>query len=603
MFIESPDGGVDFGYLPKEVSRIIRRQAGPIRLLESDLRHIEERHSKEIMQAGYENAIEFVHQSANSYNAIYRGKKGTLFLVTDFDGEIPKNVIIRLTPMPDMSIDYWAVKTASIMRREYFNKRELLLLRDSPYHTQTLDTKVPFSARPRADIEIVEHPEADVNGVYRKLLEQAGPSLPLARDPFDPGTENPLPLRDAQIARSLLEETPFDAGPEADGSILDRSHRDVKRPRVGELVADAERFHPPPSGIPHSTHEQSFLSFATQEHQTMATQPEPLFSHGPLSIVASDDEQKSGITVLHDEWDNGEFISQEDPLHKEFLNLIQKNKNSLGFVANQIQARLEQVGRWAGLSLEDEGVIFGPARGVQEIEAEVKSSEEVVAPAEGQVKRPVPGEQEPSVSTESSESLAKPEKAEEEKQTEIQPAGPETSAASDLSEKTAKSQEQESEKTNADILQNWPEGAAEKGQKAEEKQKTFVHLETPNILLSHNKRPLVLDYGDQITVTNRALFGIGRESQKKRENAVGTALSAAVERFGEPVHVVGNKAFLKQTAEMAVKMGIKLEPGDEQARKIYQEALDRAAKEKGNVLSPARSAPSKSKEQDLGIER
>lgn len=143
----------------------------------------------------------------------------------------------------------------------------------------------------------------------------------------------------------------------------------------------------------------------------MATQPEPLFSHGPLSIVASDDEQKSGITVLHDEWDNGEFISQEDPLHKEFLNLIQKNKNSLGFVANQIQARLEQVGRWAGLSLEDEGVIFGPARGVQEIEAEVKSSEEVVAPAEGQVKRPVPGEQEPSVSTESSESLAKPEKA------------------------------------------------------------------------------------------------------------------------------------------------------------------------------------------------
>jgi len=37
MFIESPDGGVDFGYLPKEVSRIIRRQAGPIRLLESQL--------------------------------------------------------------------------------------------------------------------------------------------------------------------------------------------------------------------------------------------------------------------------------------------------------------------------------------------------------------------------------------------------------------------------------------------------------------------------------------------------------------------------------------------------------------------------------------
>ena len=50
MFIESPDGGVDFGYLPKEVSRIIRRQAGPIRLLESDLRHIEERHSNRLLK-------------------------------------------------------------------------------------------------------------------------------------------------------------------------------------------------------------------------------------------------------------------------------------------------------------------------------------------------------------------------------------------------------------------------------------------------------------------------------------------------------------------------------------------------------------------------
>jgi len=518
-----------------------------------DLRHIEERHSKEIMQSGYKNAI----------------------------------------------------KAASLMRREYFNKRELLLLRDSPYHTQTLDTKVPFSARPRADIEIVEHPEADVNGVYRKLVGQAGPSLPLARDPFDLGTENPLPLRDAQIAKFLLEEMPFGAVPESDFSILVRGHRDVKRPRAGELVADTGRFHPPPSGIPHSTRQQSLLSPITQEHQTMATQPEPLFSHGPLSIVASDDEQKPGITVLHDEWDNGEFISQEDPLHKEFLNLIQKNKNSLGFVANQVQARLEQVGRWAGLSLEDEGVTFGPARGVQKIEAQqVKSAEEVVAPAEDQGKKTVPGEQEPSVSTESSENPAKPkepEKNKEEKQTEIQSTEPETPDAS--SGKPAKSQEQEPEKTNADLLQNWPEGAADKAQKAGEKQKTFVHLETPVTLLSHNKKPLVLDYGDQITVTNRALFGIGRESQKKRENAVGTALSAAVERFGEPVHVVGNKAFLKQTAEMAVKMGIKLEPGDEQARKIYQEALDRAAKGKGNVLSPARSAPSKSKEQDLGIER
>ena len=81
MFVECPDGGFDFGYLPEETARIIRRQAGPIRLLESDLRHIEERHAKEIHQAGYSNAIEFIRQHSRSYNAIYRGDKGTLFLV------------------------------------------------------------------------------------------------------------------------------------------------------------------------------------------------------------------------------------------------------------------------------------------------------------------------------------------------------------------------------------------------------------------------------------------------------------------------------------------------------------------------------------------
>lgn len=537
MFIESPDGGVDFGYLPEDVSKIIRRQAGPIRLLESDLRHIEERHGDQIRQAGYPSIENFVRSIAVDYNRIYAAKAGSMAILVHKIGR-ERFAIIRLQPAKEQGdTDFYAVKTASLCRPDYLLNRNL-------------------------------------------LLEQDGPILSLVRDPFDPGTE-------------------------VDVYNHNHGNLNVKRQRLSELSADTERFHPPPGGTLPSTHEQRFLSFITQEYQNMATQPEPIFSHGPLSIVASDDEQKPGITILHDEWDNGEFVSQDDPLHKEFLNLIQKNKNSLGFVANQIQARMEQVGRWAGLSLEDEGVTFGPARGVQEIEAQQpKPEEEIAPPAEVQAKKEASVEHEQPASTESSEKAAKPqepEKAkEEEKQNEIPPAEPAKSAAPDPSERPINPKE--AEKENADILQSWPDGATDKGQKAEEKQKTFVHLETPVTLLSHNKKPLVLDYGDQITVTNRALFGIGREAQKKRENAVGTALSAAVERFGEPVHVVGNKAFLKQTAEMAVKMGIQLEPGDEQARKIYQEALDRAAKEKGNVLSPARN-PSKTKEQDLGYER
>ena len=145
MFVECPGGGIDFGYLPEDAAKSIRRQAGPIRLLESDLQHIEERHSKEIHQAGYSNAIEFVSQYSKSYSAIYRGDKGTLFLVSDFPGESAKNVVIRLTQMPDKSSDYWAIKTASVMRRDYFRRRELLLLRDSPYHTPISVKRSPFA--------------------------------------------------------------------------------------------------------------------------------------------------------------------------------------------------------------------------------------------------------------------------------------------------------------------------------------------------------------------------------------------------------------------------------------------------------------------------
>ncbi len=156
MFVESPDGGLDFGYLPEDAARIIRRQPGPIRLLESDLQHIEERHGDQIRQAGFQDVIRFVGESSKSYNAIYRGDKGTLFLVTDNPGTKAKNVIVRLTPMTGKGEEFWAIKTAAIVRRDYFRRRELLLLRDSPYHTQTPESGVPFSARPRAVKEMVE---------------------------------------------------------------------------------------------------------------------------------------------------------------------------------------------------------------------------------------------------------------------------------------------------------------------------------------------------------------------------------------------------------------------------------------------------------------
>jgi len=53
LFVRSPTGDLDFGYLPEYAARQIRRQSGPIRLLQDDLRHIEERHAREIKQDGF----------------------------------------------------------------------------------------------------------------------------------------------------------------------------------------------------------------------------------------------------------------------------------------------------------------------------------------------------------------------------------------------------------------------------------------------------------------------------------------------------------------------------------------------------------------------
>jgi len=162
---------------------------------------------------------------------------------------------------------------------------------------------------------------------------------------------------------------------------------------------------------------------------------------------------------------------------------------------------------------------------------------------------------------------------------------------------------------NADLLQDWPRAnppephtASQEPQK-DTKRPPERHAPTP--LLTYRNRPLVLDHGDRITVTRRAMMGIGTSAKQKRENAVSTALQAAVERFGQPIHFNGNPKFLRETAEMAVKLGIQLEPGSKLAAELYREAQERAGNARENTLGPARKTqePQKALQQDHGLER
>lgn len=505
MFVECPGGGFDFGYLPDETAKAIRRQAGPIRLLESDLRHIEERHSKEINQSGYGNIVEFVKRFSEGYNAIYRGDKGTLFLVTDFPGESAKNVVIRLTQMPGKSSDYWAIKTASVMRRSYFRRRELLLLRDSPYHTQTPETGVPFSARPRADDQTVE-----------------------------------------------------DA------------------PRFVKCAARC----PPPSapGSPFIT--------PAQENHAMAAELDHLFSYGPLDVVATNDDKTRGLHVIHEDAQMRAFIPLDDPLHREVLTLIEKNPHSRGFVANQIQVRLEREGRWAGPSLDEEGVSFGPSQEVaQELVAE-NPAREIDPNVEQEATIPETGQR----IDDSVQRLPSSEVEAEQQQPEhpeIPPKG--------VAEPS----------TEEDLTKDWPGNPVKDAQASERKvadpepAPRFPKKSPPEILLSDAKRgkALVLDHGDKVSVTNRAMLGVGREAEDRRNKSVEVALKAAKERFGEPVRFSGSRAFEEKTIEMAVRLGIELEPATEHGKRTYEKAL-----EAKNALGPSQNrAPSKQKVVEKGI--
>jgi len=154
-----------------------------------------------------------------------------------------------------------------------------------------------------------------------------------------------------------------------------------------------------------------------------------------------------------------------------------------------------------------------------------------------------------------------------------------------------------------EMLNNWPSGVAVPNQ---EQRHLFEPKIPPEVLHCKNgnpKKPYVLDHGDRIAVTNRAMLGIGREAQNKREQSVAIALDAAVKRFGEPVQFHGTRAFEKETIDVAVRYGIALEPVSEHAKSYYKEALARQQKQQlavTNSLGPARKKE-QSKDQGIGL--
>ena len=280
-----------------------------------------------------------------------------------------------------------------------------------------------------------------------------------------------------------------------------------------------------------------------------------------------------------------------DDLNPQFSPTIDRERFDASKDPQALEKALEKAQALASQKLDMDDVIPGYRKATSENQEKLLRSvfrntldgwreTEQNAPEQSQEAIPTKGKQEPAVKAEPG----------------VQPKVPEVQAP---------------EPGSADPVKDWPQTTPPPSPFSEKKapepnpdRPTFVR-QKPVPILAHKNRPLVLDYGDHITVTRRAMFGIGRRAQEKREQAVGYALQAAVQRFGEPIHFEGNPAFLQETAEMAAKMGIQLEPGSKLAEQIYREAQEKERVARGNTLGPARRQPERQQavQQGRGLER
>ena len=83
-FIQAPDGGIDFGEITADQAKVMRRQAGKIRLQQgiqnsdgtgSGLTHIEANHGDQIRSLGYDSIEKFVEDALRSIDEIWMPSK------------------------------------------------------------------------------------------------------------------------------------------------------------------------------------------------------------------------------------------------------------------------------------------------------------------------------------------------------------------------------------------------------------------------------------------------------------------------------------------------------------------------------------------------
>lgn len=143
-FVQAPDGSMEFGEITPEMGKLMRRQAGKIRLRAGTqawgLRHIESRHGEQFKQLGFESTADFVASVAKNFNAVYARNGAGLDVVLE-NGKTGQRLMVQLEPHADG--DYYDVKTASPVRSDQF-KNKKPLWESAGTSTSTAQGSFPF---------------------------------------------------------------------------------------------------------------------------------------------------------------------------------------------------------------------------------------------------------------------------------------------------------------------------------------------------------------------------------------------------------------------------------------------------------------------------
>ena len=124
-FYQDVNGNIDLAEIPNEVFESIGKKKAPFRLTKSMLKHVYDRHGKEMGLENADDAIDFVLDVMDNFDHVRKGNKGALiFSIEKGRNRTGRRAVTIL--LDSKSGDFYGIKTSGYERIDGLNKKPLL---------------------------------------------------------------------------------------------------------------------------------------------------------------------------------------------------------------------------------------------------------------------------------------------------------------------------------------------------------------------------------------------------------------------------------------------------------------------------------------------